>query len=436
MAFFCPQKKNPIAPSDQSEPPIFRRPLPPLPNEDQPQSAPKLIINCRICQEVHRADVPCASKPPEHPDRLYPACDICLGHHPPGYCYFDYLRANLYTPKPCARCKGLIHIGFCKGTLLCEKCGRRHNSSLACSFRELQDISNNICPNCKTIHIFHCSHELAQLDISVALWCNRCKLCHQFMKCTPFCQKCFRHHPENITCPPPSDFCKKCYVSHAGKRCPRELNHILSEPGLLDPNFCKISWISHDGYPCPRSPTSDQQPQPESTPGSSQQRSPPLIRPIPHRAICRDCRKHHQDRPCPLNPQNADASGNFTISGILKSPPIITRRIYRGAPKRNQTPLIPQPDPSTPSLDQSTPRRPVKRRTKGTTISLVTPPGIGPRTPPGTPPATPPPTNDILSQIYICPDDCGCANCKPVRFILTPDSGNQTPLPDFTERLI
>lgn len=233
MAFLCPQKTP--SPSSSSSTPAVRRPLPPLPTtssspplqlyHDVPgpaqQVKARLAIICRICATLHRPDITCPSKPPEHPNQLFPACDICEGYHPAGYCYFDFLRASLYTYAPCARCNGLAHTGFCQGSLLCRKCGKRHNGTNTCPKRELQDISNNICPQCKAIHIFHCTSDLQRIDISLTLWCNRCKLCHQFMKCTPFCSKCLRHHLESTTCPEPSDFCTTCMVCHSGQPCPR-----------------------------------------------------------------------------------------------------------------------------------------------------------------------------------------------------------------------
>lgn len=242
MAFFCPQKKHTVAPADSStrSPTPFKRPLPPIPTSafsQGPPAPPSLHqqlaspflrtrpdLVCRICATPHRPDQVCPSRPPEHPDNIYPACDICNGHHPQGYCYFDFLRAHLNIYSPCARCNGLSHIGFCKGSLQCKKCGNRHNGANTCAKRELKDLSNNICPNCRTVHIFHCSKELAQLDISISLWCNRCKLCHQFMRCTPFCNKCLRHHIESDTCPDPSDFCTTCMVSHFNKKCPRTIS--------------------------------------------------------------------------------------------------------------------------------------------------------------------------------------------------------------------
>lgn len=241
MAFFCPQKKHTVAPADSStRSPTFKRPLPPIPSTAFLQGPPapppahqqlgsslfktRQDLVCRICASHHRPDQICSSKPPEHPDNIYPACDICNGHHPQGYCYFDYLRAHLNTYAPCARCNGLSHIGFCKGSLQCKKCGNRHNGANTCAYRELRDLSNNACPNCKTVHIFHCSNELAQLNVQVSLWCNRCKICHQFMRCTPFCNKCLRHHIESDTCPDPSDFCNTCMVSHFNTRCPRTIS--------------------------------------------------------------------------------------------------------------------------------------------------------------------------------------------------------------------
>jgi len=223
MAFFCPQKKTP-SPSELQ--PVPKRPLPTPPEEfNFPQRLHPVLnpsfdalVSCRICCSPHRPYVPCTSRPPVHPDQVHPACDICNGHHPLGFCYYDYLRPHLLKPSPCARCNGLIHQGFCKGSLLCKHCGLRHNGKF-CS-RDIRDLSNNFCPNCKQIHTLHCTRDLANLNISISLYCNRCKIEHPFMKCTPFCNKCFRHHTESPTCP--QDFCTFCSVSHSGQPCTRQ----------------------------------------------------------------------------------------------------------------------------------------------------------------------------------------------------------------------
>lgn len=234
MNLICSQSRNSTSPSPPapSAPLSTRRsprPLPPIPTQKLYESSTPpyrdLVLQlkqpCKICATEHLSSELCPSKPRFHPDRLYPACDICNGHHPPGRCYFEYLRKNLSTPSPCQYCKGLKHIGFCHGTLLCHKCKTKHNSADGCVKRELHDFSNNFCPRCKTVHINHCRRDLVNITIPNILWCNFCKLYHQFMKCTPFCNKCFRHHLESFTCPDPHDFCSLCQISHFGLSCPR-----------------------------------------------------------------------------------------------------------------------------------------------------------------------------------------------------------------------
>lgn len=247
MAFFCPQKfSSPIPPDqpEQPEQPVFKRPLPLLPPDVSVtlQQAPAgfrppflpstrdrqfvrdgIRYNCFICTRHHEHSKPCPSKPPRHPSLLYKACDICNGHHPPNCCYFETIKKFLYTPTPCSNCKGLVHAYYCEGTLTCKKCNTRHNGVNNCPRRELFDISNNLCPNCKTYHVFHCPKNLKEINITNVLWCNLCKLHHAFMKCTAFCTKCLRHHIESSVCPSPSDFCHKCMISHFGSFCPFNL---------------------------------------------------------------------------------------------------------------------------------------------------------------------------------------------------------------------
>lgn len=248
MAFFCPQKSSspvPLAPPEPSHS-AFKRPLPLLPQDVtitlEPGPAPPrfnplalslrqyikdgIRYHCRLCTKNHDNSKGCPSKPPRHPSLVFRACDICNGHHPPKACYFEELRQSLYTPSPCSNCKGLVHAWFCTGNLQCKKCNTRHNGLANCPRRELTDISNNLCPSCNTFHIHHCPSKLKELDIPAVLWCNLCKLHHAFMKCTPFCSKCFRHHIESPSCPSPTDFCQRCMVSHFGTFCPRNLDDL------------------------------------------------------------------------------------------------------------------------------------------------------------------------------------------------------------------
>ena len=219
----CPQASNALPPPK----PMKSRPLPSIPPTHRQTSGYSELYHeeteCLICFEIHLAGNSCPSKPRFHPNRLYLPCDICNGHHPLGNCHWEYLRSSLITPSKCKFCKGLIHVGFCQGSLFCTKCRTNHNSRAGCIKRELHDLSNNICPQCKTFHSLHCPRDLQKLlpdNYLSALWCNRCKIFHLFMLCTPFCNKCFRHHEERPTCPDPYDFCTVCHVSHYKRSCP------------------------------------------------------------------------------------------------------------------------------------------------------------------------------------------------------------------------
>ena len=224
MSLICSQTRK--TPSLDS--PVSERPLPSLPSNASSTGTTVTTYQaayCNVCGENHFPSDLCPSKPRYHPEHYYPACDICNGHHPVGHCYWEFLRYNLFTASKCRHCEGLVHTGFCHATLLCGKCKTRHNTKDGCAKRELHDLSNNICPNCRTFHHLHCPRDLAKLchhQIKTILWCNRCKLLHPFMKCTPFCTKCYRHHREDPSCPLPSDFCNTCHISHFYEECPTQ----------------------------------------------------------------------------------------------------------------------------------------------------------------------------------------------------------------------
>ena len=178
------------------------------------------IFKCDICLLLHATNEICTSKPPYPPDTYFKKCNICLGHHPRGQCYFENLREVLNTYSECQRCQ-IHHIGFCYAELLCPKCNKQHNTSDECTRYTHKDLSNNLCPECNSFHTNHCYEQLCFIESGLILWCNRCKVEHQFLKCVPFCDKCQRRHQVTPVCPDLNDYCNTCQYSHHGRLCPK-----------------------------------------------------------------------------------------------------------------------------------------------------------------------------------------------------------------------
>lgn len=170
-------------------------------NQKSERLADQFSAFCRICGKSHLLDSYCPSKPKFPPNAYFPKCNICMGYHPKGQCYFEFMREILFTPTTCKNCYGLIHIGFCNDALLCQRCDTKHNTVDGCS--KVDDLSNNLCSKCDRYHTLHCPQDLARIQISAELWCNRCKIIHDYMRCTPHCAKCFQRHSEDFTCPWP-----------------------------------------------------------------------------------------------------------------------------------------------------------------------------------------------------------------------------------------
>lgn len=189
----------------------------PAPTYAEIQSSEYLQFACEICTEVHPLKDLCRSKPEYPPSSYFPKCEICLGFHPRGRCYFEYMRTVLFTPSMCENCK-ITHTGFCKSTLLCQLCNNKHNFADGCTKLTSTDLSNNECPNCGVFHSLHCPAELPRIKTDLILWCNRCKVQHSFMNCVPFCNRCFRRHREG-PCPESWTFCSKCNYCHQGESC-------------------------------------------------------------------------------------------------------------------------------------------------------------------------------------------------------------------------
>lgn len=185
------------------------------------------IIDCEICGDKHPSNNYCRSKPQFPPSVYYSRCPVCLGYHPTGRCWFEYLRSFLFTPTHCENCQ-ITHIGFCKETLFCQYCNHKHNFANDCTKLNDVDLSNNPCPTCGLCHSLHCPSELAKIKSDLILWCNRCKIQHSFMNCTPFCNKCFRRHRQG-ECPPTWTHCALCNLCHQGESCPGP-NITLDEP--------------------------------------------------------------------------------------------------------------------------------------------------------------------------------------------------------------
>jgi hypothetical protein len=187
---------------------------------------------CDICDCCHPLKELCKSKPRFPPSAYFPKCEICYGYHPKYHCYFEKLREVLFTQSFCEYCS-ITHIGFCNDGLLCQLCNRKHNFADGCVQQVSFDLSGNLCPRCESYHYLHCPVGLQRITSNVFLWCNRCKIEHNFMNCVPFCNRCFRRHREGI-CPPSWTFCRVCNYCHQGESCPRDANKTLERSSLQD----------------------------------------------------------------------------------------------------------------------------------------------------------------------------------------------------------
>lgn len=193
-------------------------PILPTPSYAQLSSSTTLEFPCNICNDYHSLKDICKIKPPFPPSTYFPRCDICLGYHPRGQCYFEYIRTTLFTHSFCEYCN-IAHIGFCNDTLLCQICNTRHNFADGCTRQTRIDLSDNLCPHCEGYHFLHCPSDLLRLENDTILWCNRCKIAHSFMNCVPFCNRCLRRHREG-PCPESWTFCEPCNYCHQGDLCP------------------------------------------------------------------------------------------------------------------------------------------------------------------------------------------------------------------------
>jgi len=182
-----------------------------------------MVTNCYICSKDHQINTRCPTKPPKPPSYYYrERCIICYGFHPKNHCYFEYLRENLSTPSYCSNCS-VTHIGFCTEQVYCRYCDQCHNFADGCVQQVSMDLSNNLCPTCGLFHTLHCPEELKKITCDEVLYCNRCKIRHQYFKCVPFCNKCFRRHQEG-PCPEEKTYCRDCDYCHQNEECPLDLD--------------------------------------------------------------------------------------------------------------------------------------------------------------------------------------------------------------------
>lgn len=204
--------------------------------------------HCDICDNYHPLKDKCKSKPRFPPSAYFPRCDICYGYHPRYHCYFEKLRHVLFDPSFCEYCN-IAHIGFCNDGLLCQICNRKHNFADGCHQQIRTDLSDNLCPRCDGYHSLHCPAGLARIQSNITLWCNRCKIDHNFMNCVPFCNRCFRRHREGI-CPPSWTYCTTCNYCHQGESCPaREVPTPKEEKA--HPSAGAVSSAPTSGRPLP-----------------------------------------------------------------------------------------------------------------------------------------------------------------------------------------
>jgi len=211
-----------VAPRSEPEDRDFIAP-PAVPTYGEIQKATRegsSLITCDICGEQHAISAECNSKPTYNPASYFLRCSVCQGFHPKNRCWFEYMKEFLFKPTYCTNC-GFTHIYFCREALFCNTCGRRHNFADQCIQQVSIDLSGDKCPQCDLFHWFHCPQDLARINSDIVLYCNRCKLSHSFMKCVPFCKKCFRRHREG-PCPQQWTYCSLCNYCHEGETCPKE----------------------------------------------------------------------------------------------------------------------------------------------------------------------------------------------------------------------
>ena len=92
-----------------------------------------------------------------------------------------------------------------KPELSCPSCwgSIKANAVDGCTRQRVEDLSNNLCPECQSYHTLHCRKDLSRIQTNLEFWCNRCKIQHEFMRCIPHCIKCYRRHSDDFPCPWP-----------------------------------------------------------------------------------------------------------------------------------------------------------------------------------------------------------------------------------------
>lgn len=195
-------------------------------------------VTCHICGFLHKIDKPCSSRPKWPPSVFYSKkCELCLGHHPEGHCYFEYLKPHVLNSSYCDSCD-LEHTGFCKTALFCTNCNSHHNHKGGCDKVTKVDLSNNECTSCGLFHVYHCPQDLAQIKSDIILWCNLCKIRHKYMNCSPFCLKCYRHHRTG-ECPSQDTYCSHCNRCHeSANDCEKSNTKVKKIKKQKEQRFC------------------------------------------------------------------------------------------------------------------------------------------------------------------------------------------------------
>ena len=221
---------------------------------------PPMRQACRYCYSHHPSSESCRARL-KPPSIIYPQCLHCQGHHPRGRCPLQTELEFLKTTTYCKDC-GFRHFGYCQFAHYCTSCSRYHSPHYNCYARD-QDPKEVVlppgaviepCENCNRSHFGHCDNTdnspsankpslqkgARTIPNNTMIWCNTCKLWHQFQMHPPFCTSCRYYHeglcsPEpplwpctacdmchfkRDACPPKTERCRRCFNFHGYTDCP------------------------------------------------------------------------------------------------------------------------------------------------------------------------------------------------------------------------
>ena len=173
------------------------------------------------------------SRPSPHIRRLlapvfrFPRCESCKGLHPFNYCTVRRHESEVAFTVYCYKCKK-NHKGFCENPIFCNTCFQQHSARKIClsgSEKRPQYVieplpaRNDPCENCHLKHQGHCGFTTkAEIKANTLnnqfLWCNTCKMHHEFDIHPPFCRRCRTYHVDTCSEEPPFWPCRHCNSCH------------------------------------------------------------------------------------------------------------------------------------------------------------------------------------------------------------------------------